>query len=291
MRRKTALAATTLVVALVALTGCAADDGDVNVPTESEAPAAETPAADTPEFAVPASLAERGSITYCATLDNPPRASVDESSDQVGFEVDLGEEIARLGGLEVTWLQLTFDGLISAVQADQCDAIMQELFIREERLEILDMIPFSNSGHQIVVRAGEFEDVETLMDLSGAKAAVPNGTTQMMLTEAASEALEAEGQEGIEVVVLQTTTDSFQQLSSGVVDVVVTTTTAAAYYTGLRDDFVSVGPAFDLVEAGIGIKKGNDELTAFMTDAFNHIVETGLYDELIVEWNMQGSEL
>ena len=288
MRRTTVFSATTLVAGLLALTACSATgEGPA---TESPAPA--SPAPKSSEFAVPAFLEERGTVIYCATLDNPPRASVDESGNQVGFEVELGEEIARLGGLEVVWLQLTFDGLISAVQADQCDVIMQELFIKAERLEIMDMIPFSNSGHQIVVLAdGEFADAQTLADLSGAKAAVPNGTTQHILTQEASDALEAEGKAPIGVVVLQTTTDSFQQLSSGVVDAVVTTTTAAAYYKGIRDDFTVAGPAFDLIQAGIAVKKGNDELTAFIQEAFDHIYESGLYDELIVKWNMQGSAL
>lgn len=281
MRRTTVLAATTLAAALVALTGCAADNGND----------ATTPETDSPEFAVPAYLEERGSITYCATLDNPPRASVDESSDQVGFEVDLGEEIARLGGLEVTWLQLTFDGLISAVQADQCDAIVQELFIREERLEIIDMVPFSNTGQRIVVRDGEFADAQSLEDFSGVKLAVPNGTSIQTLALEANEALEAEGKEPIDLIVLTTTTDTFQQLDSGVVDAVGTTTTAAAYYSDLNPDFVQVGEPFGLIETGIGIKKGNDELTEFIQAAFDHIRESGQYDELIAKWNMQGSEL
>lgn len=281
MRRTKILAATTLAVALVALTGCAADNGGDSTASQD----------DGPEFAVPAYLEERGSITYCATLDNPPRASVDESSDQVGFEVDLGEEIARLGGLDVTWLQLTFDGLISAVQADQCDAIVQELFIREERLEIIDMVPFSNTGQRIVVRDGEFADAQSLEDFSGVKLAVPNGTSIQTLALEANEALEAEGKDPIDLIVLTTTTDTFQQLDSGVVDAVGTTTTAAAYYSDLNPDFVQVGEPFGLIETGIGIKKGNDELTEFIQAAFDHIRESGQYDELIAKWNMQGSEL
>ena len=281
MRRMTVLAATTLAAALVAMTGCAADNGG-DVATQQD---------DGPEFAVPAYLEGRGSITYCATLDNPPRASVDESSDQVGFEVDLGEEIARLGGLDVTWLQLTFDGLISAVQADQCDAIVQELFIREERLEIIDMVPFSNTGQRIVVRDGEFSDAQSLEDFSGVKLAVPNGTSIQTLALEANEALEAEGKDPIDLIVLTTTTDTFQQLDSGVVDAVGTTTTAAAYYSDLNPDFVQVGEPFGLIETGIGIKKGNDELTEFIQAAFDHIRESGQYDALIAKWNMQGSEL
>ena len=82
----------------------------------------------------PAALAGKGVINYCATIDNPPRAYFDEKQQPIGFEVELGTEIASRMGLKVNWVQLKFPGLVPALQAQQCDAIMQELFIRAERL-------------------------------------------------------------------------------------------------------------------------------------------------------------
>jgi len=267
----------------LALTGCSSSS---TTPEAPEAPAAVIEA--------PAALAASGTIKYCATLDNPPRASVDANGKQVGFEVDLGEEIAALMGLKVTWLQLTFDGLISTLQADQCDAIVQELFIKPERLEIIDMVPFSNSGQQIVLAAGSplASPTLSLKDLSGVKVGVPNGTTVHNLALEANEALKAEGKKEIDLVVLPTTTDTFLQLQSGTIEAVGTTTTAAAYYSLQSPGAFQVsGPVFGAIQTGIGVKKGNDEVFAAIEAAFNHIVETGKYDELIAKWKLEGSEL
>ena len=245
-----------------------------------------------PEVSPPDYLASAGVIKYCATLDNPPRASLDEGSRPVGFEVELGKEMAALMDLRVEWVQLKFDGIIAALQANQCDAIVQELFIREERLEIIDMVPFSNTGQRLVARAGVELPGDSLEDLGGITIAVPNGTSIAGLVEEANAALAAAGNEQINVQVLPTTTDTFAALDAGTVDVVGTTTTAAAYYVGLNpDNFEFLGDAFGLIQTGFGVNKENPELTTAIEEAFNILVENGTYDSLIAEFNMEGSEL
>lgn len=249
-------------------------------------------AAAQPQIAPPAALAERGYITYCATLDNPPRAFFDTQVRPTGFEVDLGEAIAERMGLRVEWTQLRFVGLIPALQAGQCDALMQELFIRAERLEIIDMIPFSNTGQRLVSRVGDDANPADLEALSGVKLGVPNGTTIHNLAEEANGRLRDGGQPEIDLVVLPTTTDTFRLLATGQLDMVGTTMTAAAYYVGLQSDqFRFAGEPFGLIGTGIGINKGNDELTAAMTAAFQAVKADGTYAALIEKYNMQGSEL
>jgi len=275
--------------ASLTLAACAAPADDAS----SEAPAENTEVVEAvSQVAAPDYLATAGEIKYCATLDNPPRGSLDEGSRPVGFEVELGKEMAALMDLRVEWVQLKFDGIIAALQANQCDVIVQELFIREARLEIIDMIPFSNTGQRLVAASGVELPGDTLADLGGVTIAVPNGTSIADLVDEANAALAAAGSELIDVQVLPTTTDTFAALDAGTVDVVGTTTTAAAYYVGLNPDrFESLGAAFGLIETGFGINKENPELTAAIEEAFNILVENGTYDRLIAEFNMEGSEL
>lgn len=243
-------------------------------------------------IAAPAALAGKGTITYCATLDNPPRAYFDEKQQPIGFEVELGTEIAARMGLKVNWVQLKFTGLVAALQAQQCDALMQELFIRPERLEIIDMVPFSRTGQQIVVRKNDASPGATLDDLSGRKVAVPNGTTIHNLAMEANKKLKEAGKPEINLVVLPTTTETFQQLAAGMVDAVGTTSTAAAYYVRLRpNDFQPKGSPFGLIGTGIGIRKGNTELVNAIRASLDSIIADGTYKRLIEKWNMQGMEL
>ena len=240
----------------------------------------------------PAALAGKGVINYCATIDNPPRAYFDEKQQPIGFEVELGTEIASRMGLKVNWVQLKFPGLVPALQAQQCDAIMQELFIRAERLEIIDMVPFSRTGQQIVVRRSDNSLGAGLEDLSGKKLAVPNGTTIHNLAVEANKKLKESGKPEINLVVLPTTTDTFQQLATSQVDAVGTTSTAGAYYVRLRpNDFKAKGDPFGLIGTGIGIRKGNTDLTNAVKRSLDSLVSDGSYKKLIEKWNMQGMEL
>jgi polar amino acid transport system substrate-binding protein len=248
--------------------------------------------AQTASVAAPQALAAKGTINYCATIDNPPRAYFDNKQQPIGFEVELGTEIASRMGLKVNWIQLKFPGLIPALQAQQCDAIMQELFIRPERLEIINMVPFSRTGQQIVVRRSDDTPGATLEDMAGKKVAVPNGTTIHNLAIEANKKLKEAGKPEINLVVLPTTTDTFQQLATRQVDAVGTTSTAGAYYVRLRpNDFKQKGSPFGLIGTGIGVRKANTELTSAIQRSFDSIVADGTYKKMIEKWNMQGMEL
>jgi polar amino acid transport system substrate-binding protein len=254
--------------------------------------AAAPAAAQTASVAAPQELAAKGTINYCATIDNPPRAYFDNKQQPIGFEVELGTEIAARMGLKVNWIQLKFPGLIPALQAQQCDAIMQELFIRPERLEIINMVPFSRTGQQIVVRRSDDTPGATLEDMAGKKVAVPNGTTIHNLAIEANKKLKEAGKPEINLVVLPTTTDTFQQLATRQVDAVGTTSTAGAYYVRLRpNDFKQKGSPFGLIGTGIGVRKANTELTSAIQRSFDSIVADGTYKKMIEKWNMQGMEL
>lgn len=243
-------------------------------------------------FAPPAALAEKGVITYCATIDNPPRAFFDESGSPQGFEIDLGVEIAARLGLDVRWEQMAFDGIIPSLLAERCDAIVQELFIRESRLETIDMIPFAYSAQSIVVQGGTDLAFTGPEDLSGLKVAVPNGTTIFNILTETNAALASAGKPAIDLVVLETTTDTFQQLGAGQVDAVGTTNTAAAYYVGLgAGTFAFAGDTFGKILDGIGFRKEAPVLQVAMGAALSSIMLDGTYDALLAKWNLQGAGL
>ena len=57
------------------------------------------------------------------------------------------------------------------------------------------------------------------------------------------------------------------------------------------NDFKAKGNPFGLIGTGIGIRKGNTDLTNAINKSFDSIVADGTYKKLIDKWNMQGMEL
>ena len=246
-----------------------------------------------PMFKPSEDVAAKGEITYCATIDNPPRAFADASGKIQGFEIDLGVEIAnRLGIKNVKWEQMKFSGLIPSLKGQICDAIVQELFIKPKRVEVIDMIPFGYSAQSIVVNASNYDSISGPEDLSGLKVAVPNGTTIHNILNDTNNTLKSRGKKPIDIVILETTTDSFGQLQARQVDAVGTTNTAAAYYVGKSNSkFKFAGSSFGKILDGIGLNKNRPVLNTSINAALNSIFVDGTYANLLAKWNLEGASL
>jgi len=246
-----------------------------------------------PMFKPSEDVAAKGEITYCATIDNPPRAFADASGKIQGFEIDLGVEIAnRLGIKNVKWEQMKFSGLIPSLKGQICDAIVQELFIKPKRVEVIDMIPFGYSAQSIVVNASNYDSISGPEDLSGLKVAVPNGTTIHNILNDTNNTLTSRGKKPIDIVILETTTDSFGQLQARQVDAVGTTNTAAAYYVGKSNNkFKFAGSSFGKILDGIGLNKNRPVLNTSINAALNSMFVDGTYANLLAKWNLEGASL
>ena len=245
-----------------------------------------------PMFQPSEDVAAKGEITYCATIDNPPRAFADASGNIQGFEIDLGVEIANRLGLTVKWEQMKFSGLIPSLKGQICDAIVQELFIKPKRVEVIDMIPFGYSAQSIVVNASNYDSINGPEDLSGLKVAVPNGTTIHNILNDTNKTLTSRGKKPIDIVILETTTDSFGQLQARQVDAVGTTNTAAAYYVGKSNSkFKFAGSSFGKILDGIGLNKNRPVLNTAINAAINSIFVDGTYAKLLAKWNLEGASL
>src|SRR5262249_43159595 len=115
----------------------------------------------------PASLAQSGKIVYCAAVGAPPLSFYKEDGSLVGMEIDFGNELARRLGVKPEWINVQFDGIIPALQAKHCDAIISGLYDKPKRREVIDFIDYMNSFQTIVVPAGNPKHIGSLADLSG----------------------------------------------------------------------------------------------------------------------------
>src|SRR5262245_34766786 len=89
----------------------------------------------------PKAIADKGTIPYCMDVSIPPVESYDPQTNKpVGFDVDLGAALASEMGVKSDFKNITFDGLIPAIQAGQCDAIISGLFDKPKRREVLDFV-------------------------------------------------------------------------------------------------------------------------------------------------------
>jgi polar amino acid transport system substrate-binding protein len=205
----------------------------------------------------------------------------------------MGEAIAqRLGDKKVEWRISPFAGLIPALLAQQCDMIVDQLFDKPERREVIDIVNFMYSSQSIVVPKGNPKSVNTLEDLSGLKVAVSNGSTIRVLLGKENEKLEAAGKAPMKLVVYNVDADAFQALRINQVDAFGTTVESAGHYQQLAPDlFQSAVPAFNRILTGFGVRKGDPQLTAALTEVLQGMRADGSYTALLDKWHVSGDKL
>lgn len=259
------------------LAGCGGDDGgEANANSNGGSSSVEV-----------AGLLKQGEISFCTDPTAPPMEFLDENQEHVGAEIELGEALAESMGLEVRWADTAFNGIIPALQAKQCDAILTNLYIKPEREAIVDFVPYLYSANTVMVKEGA--DISGIDDLCGMKAAAQTGTTAAGYFEEASAKCSGDP---IDIRLFTKDTDALQQLKLGLVDAYGTTVESAAYAINQQPgQFGMAGEAFGKIECGIATRKDSRDVHDAIAAALEDVQADGTYDEILAKWNLTADAL
>lgn len=267
--------------AVVALAGCSAatpDDEGTGDGASSASAVVSPPAID-----------KEGILEVCVNLGTPPNEFADESGEPVGAEIDLARAVAGELGLKAEFVQLTFGGLIPALQAKQCDVIMTSLYIKPEREEVVDFVPYLESGSAVAVSKENPANITGYNDsLCGTKVLATVGATGADLVKEMSDKCVADGNPAIEISLSDANSAGLQQVIAGQVDAYIDTAELVGYYQKLSNgDFQLVGEPFGTIKIGAATNKGNDELHNALNTAFETVISSGEYDDILAEWGLE----
>jgi polar amino acid transport system substrate-binding protein len=111
-----------------------------------------------------------------ANIGNVPWEFQDANGDFVGFEIDLASEIGKRLGMDVTVVNIPFQGLFAAVQSGQIDAAVSSITITQKRLESVSFAqPYYDSDQSLSVKADS--GITGLDGMSGKVVGVDTGST------------------------------------------------------------------------------------------------------------------
>ncbi len=163
------LMAATMLVGVMALTGCG---GDTTEPTTDEANNQSEPASTT---ATDLKTVTEGVLTMSTNAEFPPYESSDDGAF-VGIDVEIAEAIAEKLGLELEIDDMDFDGALLAVQNGKSDIVMAGVTVNEERQLVLDFTDTYANGVQVVI-VPEDSDITSIEDMQGKHIGTQRGTT------------------------------------------------------------------------------------------------------------------
>jgi polar amino acid transport system substrate-binding protein len=170
--------------------------------------------------------------------------------------------------------------------------IVDQLFDKPERREVIDIVNYMYSSQSVVVPKGNPKGVQSLSDLSGLKVAVLNGSTIKTLLDAENQKFAEAGKPPMKLGVYNTDTDAFQALRIGQADAYGTTVETAGYYQNMAPDLFQEGvPAFSRILTGIGIRKDDPELSAAVAQVLQDLRDDGSYLALLRKWHVESDKL
>lgn len=238
---------------------------------------------------LPDTIATSKRITFCTDVGFPPWEMLDpETQKPEGFDIDIAAAVAKALGVESTHKNISFDGLVPALQAGQCDAIISGFYDKPDRRKVVDFANYAITGTALIVKAGSTLSLAHLKDLSGRKIAVGIGTAGEGMLQEANDALKAEGRPAIVTVSLPTSAEAFQQLSANLVEGYLGSSDQAAYYNKQNPGSVKLaGPAVNQFPTGIATLPNNKVLHEAFKAAIAEIKGNGEYDRVLKAWAFQ----
>ncbi|HZB91542.1 MAG TPA: ABC transporter substrate-binding protein [Stellaceae bacterium] len=255
------------------------------------APCALAPAQAAPSPLLPPDVAKAGKITFCSFIDLPPVEFMDASEKPVGSDVELAEGITSRLGVKAEFNNMPFAGLIPALLAGHCDAIISQLFIKPAREKVINFVPYMYSHEVLLLKKGT-TGIDGLADLSGKKVAAVTGTTATNLLEDENTELKAAGKTPIDMVMFPENTAALQQLQFGQVVAYGVAFEAAAYYVHKEPElFATGGQPYYKILTGIGLRKDETQLQKAMAAAFADMRKDGSYHKILVKWDIGQDEL
>ena len=219
---------------------------------------------------------DTGAIRVATDATWPPFEYVDtETSEIVGFDIDLFDAIAERAGLEVEYVNVAWDPLLAGMAQGTYDAAISSITIREDRLEQMNFsIPYYVAG-QIIVTLTSNTDITGPETLSGKSVGVQSGTTGDY---------EAQDIPGVTVVGYDEIGLAFVALMTDQIDAVICDTPVAYGYVETYDTLKTVGEVLTTEEYGIAVPKGKEDLLEQINDALQELLDEGIIEQLTQEW-------
>jgi polar amino acid transport system substrate-binding protein len=167
--------------------------------------------------AAPPSVAKAGKIVFCSDLGFPPMESL-QRSQPVGADIDIGTAIGKAMGVKAQFRNVGFDGIIAALLAKKCDAVISGMTDTAERRRQVDFTDYVDVGMSLMVKQGNPAHVTGLASLSGRRVAVQVGTTERAVLVTENKLLAKQQRKQAVIKLFQKDSDAAAALVTGKVD-------------------------------------------------------------------------
>ena len=272
--KKMLLLALSAAMLLTVLTGCGS--GETAAPQDeqaTEAQAEEQPAAEASTLLE--QIKAKGKLVVGTEAQYAPYEFKDLDANFVGCDMWLAQQIADSLGVELEIVDMSFAGIIPAVQSGQVDLGIAAFTNTPERAEEIDFSDlYETSAQLLIVKTGNADTYSTKEALAGQKVGAQKGTIQSQLIQSAlpdSELFELEKYPAL----------ALEVQNGNIAGLVVDQAVGESLVANSNGELEVSNFEFSAEEASFGksvvIAKGNEDLVAAVNEVVNKVTSDGSY--------------
>ena len=242
--------------------------------------------------ALPDAIAKSKVIKVAVNSIYPPMEYKDpESGDLIGFDIDLGNAIAKELGVKMDWQESAFEQLLPSLATGRVDMILSGMSDVPGRRDTADFLDYLNSGAQFYILASRANEIKQATDLCGKSVGTSRSTSFPADTAAwSAKNCEAAGKPAITVSGTEDTSAARMQLKQGRIVAGVQGSETLPYAMKLEPNtYKPIGEPFATSPEGIAFAKSNPKLRDAVLGALNKLIANGTYAAIAAKWNLQSS--
>lgn len=219
-------------------------------------------------------IKKEGKITVATAGTLYPASFHESKTDKLtGFEVEVVREMAKRMDLEVNFVEMAFDGMLTSLNSGKVDIAANDIAITDERKEKFSFsTPYKFSFATAIVRKDDLSGIKTIEDIKGKKAAGEATTTYMEIAR----------KYGAKEITYDNATNEqyLRDVSAGRTDIIINDyylqKLALAAFPKLN---ITIHPnlKFNTRDDGVGMimKKGNTELNKHINQTIQEMLKDG----------------
>lgn len=243
---------------------------------------------------LPDRVKKAGKIVAATQPNYAPISYKDPATNQLmGFDIELGEALAKELGVKVEWQETAFAQMISSLVTGRVDIVMAGMSDLPARREQVDFVDYLKTGAQFYTSQGNAVTIKTPADLCGKKVGASRSTNwPAQIDEWSKDNCVAKGKPAIVTVGTEGSIDARTQLKSGRLDGGVQGSETLSYFQTLEPNtYVVLGTAFTESLMGIPTPKTEPQLRDAVKGALDRLQKNGTYDKIAAKYGLQGNKL
>ncbi|GID33191.1 ABC transporter substrate-binding protein [Paractinoplanes brasiliensis] len=279
----------TAVLLVTAVTGCAAPaamettssgDGGIQVNRKLH-------------DSLPESIRARGTIRFMTDASYAPMEQfAADGRTIIGFSPDLASALGSVLGVQAEMVQGEFLTALDDMVAGEYDGVLSSMNNTPERRKKADFVDYFTTGTAIIVQRGNPRGVTGFPSLCGLVVSAERGTVQADLLKRSQKAC---GSKPMTIKLYKTNADALVELRTGRAGAVLNDYPPAAYLASntRTKAFYQLASEtqYEPGRFGIAIAKDSTELRDAIQAAFDELVRTGVYTELLQRWGLESGAI